>query len=1602
MNLWEYIGNTQGTFKNTPAGKTPVSRNGRIPFSTSFDIASNLPANPGGWMDATNNTLESARKWGTTTVGQANPALVGGTIGLLTGGIPGAAIGVGAGLTIQGVDSITDGGATKVLQASQKNLRSNYAFVRDVTDKNVGMGLLASLTMIAGGALGGVAGFAVGGPVGAFAGATLGANLAGFGEREALKSDLGAKISGTLNKSAKFAQTDVGHEQYNIGRDFVQTAAKITTWNTLGDTTKGIGAITSGLVNFGVEATMGGDIAAGKAIGVTAKRTLVRPIVEPMTGLQRKVFGPTEAARVGQRLAADVDMIKRTVAGEETPYTPVFKFYRENDLATVSARKEFDSADGKVAAALVAGETDERIALVIRAGRYDTDALAELAAQHADKFAELTRLDDAMAYVEQGGLFSMKLNGQTLVLSKRFKNNVELLNAEIDSLKKQVSWLDDALSIKGKLTDRTVSKWAMIERIRNDFAKENSAKGLAVKNALPMETGLGKTYQWFYQKSPLSRPIRGIDRISDDAPRQVIPFNDALQASIRMQTSLRSAEKYGASIPQENIRLNNNWLNARTEAEKLNVIEDYVGTGMKLLALKHGVSVPVIEEAIKKYNQTHRRMRDEAVTARELKQGYMNDPNDLEGPLIADAQLITQLANGAIIPDWKFVDGVLEDFVKRNGNVTKIDMTKDNVKYLADELNSLWRTGTLLRSGYPVNVIKDSYIRAWGDMALFDMFKYVGQDFIDDIAKSGNSVRKVQAWSRGKVDPAYNMKKLRNEINGSQSILNVYDKTLKDAGIDPVNPPKKITVDMQRHVDLYNNLATRIAVLRKQEEKLVSGIQEKRVSRPTLEVEGETFESAFAGRFGALFEHKISQKDDLRAAVAGVRELHVDTARRGRSGAATVLPVDETKHLQSWVQILNDKLRFDPVARMIMEGKSKKDVVKWLRSGDAEAFAYLDRFSDNLRDAADVYERVKVPVDMYAPSKALRDTILKDELDLVSLKKLYPDLNQRPPVYGDLVDDMLAVSPMTKQARQKAKDMVVWLSTVPTARLAFSPYFRVKYEQSLQSQIYLANANGLKLTSKMKNEFEQNARVFAEREYKEKLNSFHRDMNYSGFINYILAFFPAVIEQFRAYGRITMENPDFIVKKTMISTIPERMGEVQEDVNGNRFVPIKLGFLGLESRLPVEWFNPDNPTGGNILSVSPFGAALVNEYAKRNNVENWFTDKILPFGVQSNSLNALTPNTGRRLYQLWQAKNKTGEQFNKDVDMFNKQLMLEYVQQNGKRPSASQVDKIFGEAQNRAFFLSVLRAVSAATLPVQGRLVTSVTGYVDLLNKYDDKYGAEGSEMFSQDFPDAWMFMDRLSDSTSGINADKTAAALVKGNMGSVRKIIGGIGQDNLTVLGAIFNDDDYAFSSAAQAFLQDTKIPGAGNKKFRDVSDAFENMRSSIVSKGWKDYFALEQIVKDEFSKASPPINAYGGYGQEILKQFKNAYVESQKVQNNLWWNEYNQQSYGGAGSRQADTVAALTIALNDDKLWSQLAKQPKYHMIADYLSYRYTVKDRLDQMGTTIDSKKATWLRNEVSRTVGQMRMADVNFDKFYTRYFENDKFDFVYEEPGVTSGR
>ena len=62
--------------------------------------------------------------------------------------------------------------------------------------------------------------------------------------------------------------------------------------------------------------------------------------------------------------------------------------------------------------------------------------------------------------------------------------------------------------------------------------------------------------------------------------------------------------------------------------------------------------------------------------------------------------------------------------------------------------------------------------------------------------------------------------------------------------------------------------------------------------------------------------------------------------------------------------------------------------------------------------------------------------------------------------------------------------------------------------------------------------------------------------------------------------------------------------------------------------------------------------------------------------------------------------------------------------------------------------------------------------------------------------------------------------------------------------------------------------------------------------------------------------------------------------------------------------------------------------------MNLRYDVNAMLKRMGTSYSSQDAWQLRQNVSTIVESYKAKDINFGKFYERYFSNDTFSYVSE--------
>lgn len=1714
MSLWDSLGKTQNVFSNIAV---PGKKNDRVPFGIVTDVNKNLPDNPGNYN----------QKFDPLSI----PVLNVGAKALA--GTAGWVIGQG--------DKATGGKLTDVLMMGAKNVRSNYAFIRELETQNAGMSMLAGLGIIGGAVVGGVLGAALG-PAGVIGGASIGAALVGKTERTAAKA-----IGGEVGKAATFSEAAIGQEKYNIGRDVVTAASHIKGFESIGDTNKGFGAITSGLINFAVEMGVGPDIGAGKLLGAGLKRGVVGGITESGSRLAGKVFEDKFAAQTQARLVDNIDMINRTVAGETTAWTPFFEFVESNSPAIVANRIGLRGELASTAAPLIAQQSRDKIGLVVRYGLGDPAAKATLENSYASTFAQLKRYDSEIKTVEKGGFVATVYQDRNIVIGpdEALAANRDLIKKEIESLATESDWLKTALKVDSTMQDRTVSKWAWVERVRNDVAKERAQRKLELNQVPTLETGVGKMIQSFYSTGPTGTLVRMIDRGVDDIPKNSVNFNDPIQMPERFRTNIRSAVRHANLAPEVGLDWYNKLIIAGNETEKFTIVQAYTKEIAKNVAAKHGVSDKILNEVLSAYDKAHGSLLEQAYQSSLAKKGYMID--EISGEVIDDPVLVTQLANGAYLPDVKMWDKAFERYSKKYGAAaSKMEMGANLGKFVAEEFNTLWRGFTLLRAGYPLNIIRDSSVRAYGDGVLFDMARVLASDTLERITNNSANSKVWQSAMSGASSSKKSADKLRKAINDREATVNILAKKLKEAGYDFANPsetaeqavlrlnpnisttngvalvktdfikkfiefdrtnpaqnfassaktianiaddlragkgftnpvrleyavdkdgnlllnlvegnhrlqaalqagitdipvvtvrsrggfsnlksvgkkskiqpdqfdyipgnpnpvdllPKealkekvKITPSMQGTLDIHNELVNTVKELRRQEQAILSNVPTTTVGRDkSIQIYGYEVPGAFSGRFGDISRQQLSMQDDLRRALKSAKELEVDNVRRTRTGTKPVVAAEnESEHLIAWEQALKDIVGYDEVARKILSGESQAQIVKWMQS--PAGYDYLDRLGFGISDARMAYKNIESLVTQYAPTKELQKLALEGKATVDELRRLYPDVNQRPTVLSDMVKDVTGQSNPYVKMRNTLREGVAWLSTQPTSKLMFSPYFEVKYQAKFQSLVYNASLLGRTLSKKELEHFEVLSRQFAIKEYKEKLNSFHKDMNYNGLINYLLAFFPAVVEQYRAYGRIAAENPDFILKATQVSLLPQRLGVEQEDANGNKFIEVDLPAMGplpdgVKARFSTDWFNVYNPTGSNIVSVGPLASFFVNQAAKKMNSENWLTNWALPFGTQANASGFVVPNTIRRLIQAFEAQfAKSGDTFNRDANMFLNMERVKFAQENGRQPgTAAELARLSDKAEFNATSLAWLRFISSTTLPAQPMYTTSLQAYADELNKLRQSGIINPEEVFAEKYPDYFLLTARLADSTSGVNPDQTAVALVKKNPESVKQFAIMLGQDNLNLLGAIFNDSNYAFSSSANAYLETAKIPGT-NKKFRDVSGYLDVARQSIVVKGWSDFSKLKDVVADELTKAQ--IDPTSGYGLAIMKQYKASFVEGQKESNKLWYDEYTK---GYAGSKRTQSlVDVLTTAANTPKLWNDLKKQPQWTNIVNYLNFRYDIYDELQRRKTNIDSPRAVDLAGKVAAYTAALRK-DSNFAKFYDRYFDNDKFDYVYEE-------
>jgi hypothetical protein len=1643
MSLWEYIGNLQKDIGNDVKTDAVPAKNGRVPFGVTLDTSKAIPAK-------TSNRVVQSRFAPTRAI--TNQDIENRRVDVLKGmsaisGFIGSAVDKVIPESVQKKISKTMEKPLELATAGTRNVRANYAFIRALGDEETAKGMIAGLNLIAGGVAGAIAGASVGGlaglpfggvgalpgaAVGALAGFRVGMGISGATQRDIAKSGI---VGADSKQAAIYAESGVGQEHYNFGQDTTVQLARITGFKSLGDTSMGIGIISKGLLNLAGEVATDPVLAGASFVGKTAVSTVKGGLVPKTQGLAADFLGRATGIKqieLEDRAEVNIEELKKAGRGEASKYSTLFQFL-DNDAATISNHPLLKNNDmGPTAAAILSKKPDVVKSLVLRIGMGDKEAIDELLdnPDYADTAMELNRYESGIAALERDGMMFFRHDNKMIMLGKKYTDadEAQMIKAEYAALAAKDDFLRKAISLEDWLkTDRTVSPFAWIERQRADRAIRATAVSLSGEklgfnprkwsekdmsnseliHGIRQETNVGKVITSLYKNSAFGTPMQIVSRALDSAPHATIKFNEGIQAATRIRTSLRDSVRYGVLDENQALKVYNEFTAAVNEGVKYDLIEKYAEAVIRNAAIKNGIHESVQDIVVNAYLKNHRLTKSEAISSNNENRAYMVG---LDGKAVQDPQLITQLANGAYLPDIPTIAKAFEEYGKKYpAGIKGAKATAYVAKTAVDELQSIWRGGTLMRGGFPINILRDANFRSWADASLFSLYSEMGSSTLEAITNGLNSTKKISALEKDMISPKRTLKKIRSTIDENVRVVKVLEGELEAEGF--YKKPKKGAPAVEfppsviRLVEYRDKIVATTAELRRQEAAILSNVPTKVIQKDKIFTPGWNFPASLSGQLGDISRQVLEGRENLRGAVASVRELQMDSVRRGSYGLKVMQATDnEPAHLSAWADMLNNHIGIDPLSKKIMEGKmSKPELMNWLRE-DAQR-EYISRFgltvvekgkaARPLRkdDAEYIYERVNYAVESLASNEEVRKLVLSGKLTPTELVRLYPNVAERPPVAGDVTTAALGTSNIVKRYTvDLQKNVVTWMATVPTSRLNYNHYFAAKYYEKLETLVMSANERGILPNAENKLRYEKIARSYAINEYRNKINAFSKDMNFAGIMNYVIAFFPAVIEQFKAYGRIMVDNPEFPIRLAYAAQIPEYIGNVQEDSYGNKYIEYTMPYTGLKARFGVSWFNPINPTSGSLLSAGPLTTTIANIAAKRIDfAENKLGQFLLPFGVSTNDASAFTPNTWRKVGDLWNAKNRDGEQLNKDKDMISKQYLYDFYAEKNRQPSFSELNELTTRAEDDSFGLSVLRLLSAFALPQQPKMRTAISYYEDRFNEAIKNDPDNGAEDFFKNNPDYFMFAAKLTNSVSGLRSDETAVSLLKRNNFATREIVTAV--TDLTALGAVFNDDNYAFSSSADAYLRTQKIPGL-DKKYKESEASLENMRSVIVNEGWKDWFKVIQVVSTEMRKPPYNLDPARGYGAEVLKQYKDSYIEQQKIENPMWYDIKENSAGGGDKGPMASVIKAVTIAANTPEMWKDLSQQPRWSAIVEYMNFRYEINDELTRKNIGYDSKAAISVRNKVTLKVWELRNKDVKFGQFYDRYFDGDDFSFVFD--------
>lgn len=986
----------------------------------------------------------------------------------------------------------------------------------------------------------------------------------------------------------------------------------------------------------------------------------------------------------------------------------------------------------------------------------------------------------------------------------------------------------------------------------------------------------------------------------------------------------------------------------------------------------------------------------------------------------------------AALRSWKedaLTGGPLADLKRAAGTAAtfgfeKGDFLFDNMVDILDMVNRAWKFTALFRLGYPIRIITDDHSRALAAHGSKVILGGIGHGL------EHAALNAARPW---------NNRWLATQLRAEREVLDHYiaspellarnqaawgeiaDISKKLETVKSARRSGELKARLQMLKEFHpEDLAGTVA--RRDEIDKILTSKSYRVDKEAIGKKG--FYADIAGEKQYLPGAFEGRGEVYRGAISGVGDWGETFGRTeqsmyknfSNSGSYKIYRAtdNEQLHREAWAEVVNHNLRNSEVARIVIDGGTKEDVLKFLRTPRGrEVIRKVPHQGANPDWWAHDVERM---VDEYLPSPEIRALAKQREVTAADLKAHFPDVESRPMVHGQEAGQVMGNSRHATMWNKSLTAFYKWVGTrndVMSRHPLFHALYKDEVARQAEHRALVASERGLALTGEDVEKAAHAAREYAKKGVNRVLFEMGGTPEIAHFMRFVSPFMAPWMEGLNRWGRIVRDDPSVARRFFMVFDAPRAAG-LEIDQDGN---PVPKGAPIGDShyilfQLPQGLGGPDPQQHQSGIKVSEtsfnmimqggglfnpgFGPLVqipVNEYAVRNPEDETIQKSIkavLPFGTTSDTaLGMWTPAVVDAGWSVASAKffNHHSRQYIQMQNMLWRDKLIQFeLDHNGRTPNQTEKNDMFAEAGKDASAMAGMKflasALSPASLQIQSKFTAQQQAFYRLQEqgRIEKKPYYWAEEQFIKQWGEAYFPLVRSSSwNESGVSSTVGTVAALKKYKGTLDRV------DPSMYRMIVSGEGEGAYSPTARNWLYTTAQRTGDTQTFIEQSNPRQAMQDTLTSQGWYDYSALMNRLN--LRAQAQGLTSYLDSAQLQLAKKKGLALLAQK--NPAWWQDYNSFSPVEYDKKLADMRVIAHDVLQTDPTRSDMKT------LQQYLALRDWATNVLQQRGAVGGSSSPEALSNRdvlslFTRQVSRLTESNLWFDQYaFTSYIEHDPY-------------